>query len=47
MQGASLVAQLVKNLPANQETWVQYLGQEVPLEVEMTTHFNILAWRIP
>ena len=47
MQGASLVAQLVKNPPENQETWVQYLGQEVPLEVEMTTHFSILAWKIP
>ena len=34
----SLVAQLVKHLPAMQETWVQFLGQEVPLEKEMATH---------
>ena len=44
---ASLVAQLVKNLPAMQETWVQFLGQEDPLEKEMATHSRILAWRIP
>ena len=44
---ASLVAQLVKNLPAMQETWVQSLGQEDPLEKGMTTHSSILAWRIP
>ena len=44
---ASLVAQTVKNLPAVQETWVQYLGQEDPLEREMATHSSILAWRIP
>ena len=44
---ASLVAQLVKNLPAVQETQVQFLGQEGPLEKEMATHFKILAWRIP
>ena len=44
---ASLVAQLVKNLPAMQETWVQSLGQEYPLEKEMATHFSILAWEIP
>ena len=43
----SLVAQMVKNLPAIQETWVQSLGQEYPLEEEMTTHSSILAWRIP
>ena len=43
---ASLVAQSVKNLPAMQETWVQFLGQEDPLE-KMATHFSILAWRIP
>ena len=43
---ASLVAQLVKNLPAMQETWVQSLGQEDPLEKEMTTHSSILAWEI-
>ena len=44
---ASLVAQRLKRLPAMQETWVRSLGQEVPLEKEMTTHFSILAWRIP
>ena len=44
---ASLVVQLVKNLPAVQETWVQSLGQEDPQEKEMETHSNILAWRIP
>ena len=44
---ASLVAQLVKNLPAMQETWVQFLGQEDPLEKEMATHFSVLAWKIP
>ena len=45
--GASLVAQLVKNLPTMQETWVQFLGWEKPLEKEMATHSSILAWRIP
>ena len=44
---ASLVAQRVKNLPAVRYTWVQFLGQEDPLEKEMTTHSSILAWRIP
>ena len=44
---ASLVAKLVKNLSAMQETQVQSLGQEDPLEKEMTTHSTILAWRIP
>ena len=44
---ASLIAQLVKNLSAVQETLVQSLGQEDPLEGEMATHSNILAWRIP
>ena len=43
----SPVAQLVKNLPAVQETWVQSLGWEGPLEKEMATHSSILAWRIP
>ena len=43
----SLIAQLVKNLPAMQETWVRFLGQEDPLEEEMATHSRILAWRIP
>ena len=44
---ASLVAPLVKNPPAMQETWVQSLGWEDPLEEGMATHFSILAWRIP
>ena len=43
---ASLVTQLVKNLPAMRETWVQSLGWEDPLEKEMATHSGILAWRI-
>ena len=38
---------MVKNLPAMQETWVQSLGWEDPLEKEMATHSSILAWRIP
>ena len=41
------VVQMVKNLPAMQETWVQSLGQEDPLEKEMATHSSILAWKIP
>ena len=45
--GASLVAQLIKNLPAMQETQVQFLVWEDPLEKEMATHSSILAWRIP
>ena len=45
--GSSLIAQLVKNLPAIQETWVQSLGLEDPLEKGMATHSSILAWRIP
>ena len=44
---ASLVAQAVKNLPAMQETRVQSLGQENPLEKEMATHSSTLAWRVP
>ena len=40
-------AQRVTNLPAMQETWVQSLGQEDPLEKEIATHSSILAWRIP
>ena len=44
---ASLIAQLVNHLPAVQETWVRFLGQEDPLEKEMATHSSILAWRIP
>ena len=43
----SLVAQMVKNLPAMLETRVQSLGQEDPLEKELATHSSILAWRIP
>ena len=41
------MVQMVKNLPAMQETWVRSLGQEDPLEKEMATHSSILAWRIP
>ena len=44
---ASLVALLVKNPPAMQETWVQSLGWEDPLEKGIVTHSSILAWRIP
>ena len=44
---ASLVAQMVKNLHAMQETWVLSLGWEDPLEEGMATHSSILAWRIP
>ena len=44
---ASLLAQSVKNRPAMQETQVQSLGWEDPLEKEMTTHSSILAWKIP
>ena len=47
MDGASLVAQMVKNLPAMWETGVRSLGTEDPLEKEMVTHSSILAWRIP
>ena len=43
----ALVAQVIKNLPAMQETWVQFLGWEDPLEKEMAIHSNILAWKIP
>ena len=44
---ASLVAQTVKHLPAMRETWVRFLGQEDPLEKEMTIHSSTLAWKIP
>ena len=44
---APLVAQLIKNLPAMQETWVQSLGWEDPLENEMAAHSSILVWEIP
>ena len=40
------MTQIVKNLPAMQETWVQSLGGEDPLDNRMATHFSILAWRI-
>ena len=46
-QGASLVAQTVKNPPAMRETWVQSLGWEDPLKEGMATHSSILAWKIP
>ena len=42
-----LVKARIKNLPALQETWVQFLDQEVPLEKEMATHSSVLAWKIP
>ena len=44
---ASLMTQLVKNLPAMWETWVRYLGWEDPLEKGKATHSSILTWRIP
>ena len=44
---ASLVVQMVKNLPAMQETQVQSLGWDDPMEKDMATHSSILAWRIP
>ena len=46
--GDSRVALVVKNLPANaEETWVQFLSQEDPLQKDMATHSSILIWRIP
>ena len=45
--GSSLVVQLVKNLPAVQETWVQFQGREDPLGKDMATRSRILAWEIP
>ena len=45
--GASLVAQMVKNLPAMQENWVRSLGQDNPLEKGMAAYSSIPAWRIP
>jgi len=45
--GASLVTQMVKSLPAVQETWVQSLDWEDPPEKGIATHSSILAWRIP
>ena len=47
LQETSLVAQVVKSLPAVQETWVRSLGQDDPLEKGMPTHSSILACRIP
>ena len=44
---ASLVAQMVKNLPAMRDTWIRSLGREDLLEKGMATHSSILAWRIP
>ena len=44
---ASLVAQMVKTLPAMPDSWVPSLGREDPLEEEMATHSSIFAWRIP
>ena len=44
---ASLIGQLVKNLPVLQETPVRFLGQEDPLEKEIATHSSVLAWKIP
>ena len=41
------MAQMVKNMPATQETWVKSLGREDPLEKEMAAHSSILAWEIP
>ena len=43
----SLVAQMVKRLPAMRETWVRFLGRENPLEKEIAIHFSTLAWKIP
>ena len=47
MRGASLVAQMLKNLPAIQETQVLSLGQEDPLEKGISTHTSVLAWKSP
>ena len=47
VSGASLVAQIVKNLPAMKETQVSSMGQEDPLVKGMATHSSILIWRIP
>ena len=47
IEEVSLLAQRVKNLPAIQETWVQSLGWEDPLEKGVATHSSILVWRIP
>ena len=47
LNSTSLVVQTVKRLPTMWETWVRFLCLEDPLEKEMTTHFSILAWKIP
>ena len=47
MNVASMMTQMVKSLPAMQETWVQSLGGEDPLGKKMVTHCNTLAWEIP
>ena len=47
LKWASLMAQMVKNLPEMQETWAQSLGREDPLEEEMATNTSILAWTVP
>ena len=44
--GVSLIAQSVKKLPAMQETQIKFQGQEDPLDKEMATHSNVLAWRV-
>ena len=44
---SQMVAHMINNLPAMQETWVRSLGQEDPLEKGMATHSSILVWRIP
>ena len=43
----SFVVQMVKRLPAMQETWVRFLGWDDPLEKEMATHSSVLVWKIP
>ena len=47
IKGTSLVAQMVKRLSTMQETWVQSLGWEGPLEKEMAIHSSTIAWKIP
>ena len=47
LSASSLIALLLKNLPAMQEPWVQFLGQKDPLEKEMATHSSIVAWKLP
>ena len=47
LNGFSLVAQTVKNLPTIRETWIQFLGGEDPLEKGMATQSSLLAWKIP